>query len=989
MRTPRTSVGTLDFASEGGKMGALLRATDWSATPLGSIEGWPQSLRTAMGIMLHSGHPMYVAWGPSLNLLFNDAYLQILGARAKDPASVFGRPFEEVWSDVWPEVKPMLDRALAGISTWHEDHPFVLMRNGYPEQVYVTFSSSPIHEESGAVAGVFCACIETTGKVLADRQRDNLLQELATSNEKLRLATDAAKLGFFEHDLQTGDVECSERTKEHFGLSPDAPVSKDMFVPAFHPDDRDRIQQETGTFFSLPGDGYYESEHQTISPADGRERWIVARGRLFTDEAGQPLRLVGTTMDITERKQAEQRERQVAAKALAAAEANAKFRTFFEQGSYFAGVMMLDGTVIEANRLFVEACGFTRDQVIGLKFWECGWWNRSEELAEMVRHGSRLAAAGHLFRRETIYFIADGSQRVVDLVIAPVTDDAGRVLFIAPTGVDITERKQVEEQLRLLDRMSETTRAAADPKFIVTQIPRLLGEYLRATCCAYADVEPDNDRFTIRHDWTAEGVASAVGAYSLDLFGARAAAALRQGRTLVMHDVQRELASPDGGAGFMAIGVKAIICCPLVKDGRLIAMMAVHQDRPRNWSANEIQLLEEVAERSWVHIERLRAIDALREGDRRKTEFLATLAHELRNPLAPIQTGLDVMRLSGNNPAAISKVRDMMERQLGHMVHLVNDLLDVSRITRGQVDLRKESVALKSIIASAVETSMPLIEAGSHQLNIDVPDEPLQIDVDPTRMAQVLSNLLNNAAKYTPDGGRIELSARCDGSSALISVTDTGVGIPAESLASVFEMFAQVGQYKERAQGGLGIGLTLARRLVELHGGQLSACSEGPGKGSRFTVRLPLASDTERLAAGGNRRAANAEEAGSGLRVLIVDDNVDAAESLSVLLQIGGHAARIANDGYRALLLAQEFGPQIIFLDIGMPGMNGYDVARRLRQLPGMAHVTLVAVTGWGAENDRARAREAGFDQHLTKPAALSDVTAILSTLFKSIDAAT
>jgi CheY-like chemotaxis protein len=256
-------------------------------------------------------------------------------------------------------------------------------------------------------------------------------------------------------------------------------------------------------------------------------------------------------------------------------------------------------------------------------------------------------------------------------------------------------------------------------------------------------------------------------------------------------------------------------------------------------------------------------------------------------------------------------------------------------------------------------------------------------------MAQVLSNLLNNAAKYTPDGGRIELSARCDGSSVLISVTDTGVGIPAESLASVFEMFAQVGQYKERAQGGLGIGLTLARRLVELHGGQLSACSEGPGKGSRFTVRLPLASDTERLAAGGNRRAANAEEAGSGLRVLIVDDNVDAAESLSVLLQIGGHAARIANDGYRALLLAQEFGPQIIFLDIGMPGMNGYDVARRLRQLPGMAHVTLVAVTGWGAENDRARAREAGFDQHLTKPAALSDVTAILSTLFKSIDAAT
>ncbi len=832
----------------------------------------------------------------------------------------------------------------------------------------------------------------TSANALALRQRDDALQELATSNEKLRLATDAAQLGFFEHDLQTGEINCSKRTMEHFGLLPDAVVSKDMFVPAFHPDDRERMRRETEAFFSAPGDGYYESEYRTVSLADERERWIVARGRLFVDETGRPLRLVGTTMDITERKQAEQRERQVAAKALAAAEANAKFRTFFEQGSYFAAVMMLDGTVIEANRLSLDACGFTRDQIIGRKFWECGWWNRSEELAEMVRHGSRLAAAGQLFRRETVYFVADGSQRVLDLVIAPVTDDTGRVLFIAPTGIDITERKQVEEQLRLLDRMSEATRAAANPKSIMMQIPRLLGEYLHATRCAYADVEPDNDRFTIHYDWMADGAASTVGSYSLNLFGARAAAAMRQGRTLVLHDVQRELASTEGDDSFMAIDVGAIICCPLMKDGRLIAMMAVHQNRPRNWTANEIQLLEEVAERSWGHIERLRAIDALREADRRKTEFLATLAHELRNPLAPIQTGLDVMRLGGSNPAAISKVRDMMERQLGHMVHLVNDLLDVSRITRGQVDLKKELVALKSIVASAVETSMPLIEAGAHQLNVDVPGEPLQLDVDPTRMAQVLSNLLNNAAKYTPNGGRIELSARCNGNDVLISVTDTGVGIPAESLASVFEMFAQIGQYKDRAQGGLGIGLTLARRLVELHDGQLLASSEGSGKGSRFTVRLPLASDgsAERLVAGSKRGAANTGRAG-GVRVLIVDDNVDAAESLSVLLEIGGHAARIANDGYRALLLAQEFRPQIVFLDIGMPGMNGYDVARRLRKLPGMAQVTLVAVTGWGAENDRLRASEAGFDQHLTKPAALSDVNAILSTLFKSqsIDTAT
>jgi signal transduction histidine kinase/ActR/RegA family two-component response regulator len=608
---------------------------------------------------------------------------------------------------------------------------------------------------------------------------------------------------------------------------------------------------------------------------------------------------------------------------------------------------------------------------------------------EMVRAGSLHAAAGRLFRQETTYFVADGSERVVDLVLAPVTDDAGRVLFIAPTGIDITDRKQVEERLRLLDAMSEVTRAAADPKAIMVETPRLLGEYLGATRCAYADVEPDNDRFTIRHDWTAAGAISTVGMYSLDLFGPRAAADMREGRTLVIRDVDRELSPSEGADMFNAIGVKAIICCPLVKESRLLAMMAVHQDAPRNWTAHDITLLEEVVERSWVHIERVRATEALREADRRKTEFLAILAHELRNPLAPIQTGLDIMRLAADNPTTVSKVRDMMERQLAHMVHLVNDLLDVSRITLGQVHLKKELVELKGIVASAVETSLPLIEAGQHELTVHIPEEPLLLDADPTRIAQVVSNLLNNAAKYTPNGGRIELSARRDGGEAVISVTDTGLGIPAESLATVFEMFAQIGQNSDRARGGLGIGLTLVRRLAELHGGTVTAQSPGVGKGSTFTVRLPVAGNgsPDSLSLAQNRIGTKGTVT-EAFRVLVVDDNADAAASLSTLLEIGGHTTRIANDGYQALQVAQEFRPQIIFLDIGMPGMNGYEIAQALRKMQRIERLLLVAVTGWGTENDRARSRDAGFDQHLTKPAGLSEVNAILSALSKSSDPA-
>ncbi len=358
-------------------------------------------------------------------------------------------------------------------------------------------------------------------------------------------------------------------------------------------------------------------------------------------------------------------------------------------------------------------------------------------------------------------------------------------------------------------------------------------------------------------------------------------------------------------------------------------------------------------------------VTELREHDQRKDEFLATLAHELRNPLAPIRTGLDLLGVADDRAVAARTI-PMMKRQLVHLVRMVDDLLDISRVTLGKVALVVTRTDLSDILESAIETTRGQIDAAGHALEMDLMDCAQPLDVDPTRIAQVFANLLSNAAKYTPRGGCIRIAAQRESDSWLrVDVSDNGIGMAADKLPQVFEMFTQLGQSLDRANGGLGIGLTLARRLVEMHGGTITGESPGPGRGSTFTVRLPFgAPSTARMLV---------EEVGPisttrRLRILVVDDNVDAAEMLSYLLERGGNETRIAHSGPAALALAAELRPQIVLLDIGLPGLDGYEVARRLRADASLDQPLLVAVTGWGAEEDRRKAREAGFDEHLVKP---------------------
>ncbi|MHA4866681.1 hybrid sensor histidine kinase/response regulator [Duganella sp. PWIR1] len=463
--------------------------------------------------------------------------------------------------------------------------------------------------------------------------------------------------------------------------------------------------------------------------------------------------------------------------------------------------------------------------------------------------------------------------------------------------------------------------------------------------------------------------------------------ALAAGERVIVPDFEAcaALQGTDDLVAFRKAGVQSAQSTPLLtRDGRLIGMITTHWTRRHEPAERDLRLLDIVARQAADLIERNESAEALRhqasrliEADRYKDEFLATLAHELRNPLAPIQTGLAVLKIG--KPEQAPRIMNMMERQLGHMVHLIDDLLDVSRISRGMVTLKRARVELGAIIDSAVETSRPLINAANHKFMVTVPGNVVWLDADLTRVAQVISNLLNNAAKYTPQGGEIALIAETVGKEVVIRVVDNGIGIPAAMLPKIFELFTQVDRSAARSQGGLGVGLALARQLAEMHEGSIEVESAGSESGSVFTLRLPMLDG-----AGLGEQATDAAQAadeGRPLRILVVDDNADAAETLAMLLQEFGHEVSVVLEAPVAVAAALKFQPDVAFLDLGMPQLNGFDLARELRRQPALKDLYLTALSGWGTDEDRLKSQNAGFDHHLTKPVMLSKVTETLSHL--------
>ena len=392
--------------------------------------------------------------------------------------------------------------------------------------------------------------------------------------------------------------------------------------------------------------------------------------------------------------------------------------------------------------------------------------------------------------------------------------------------------------------------------------------------------------------------------------------------------------------------------------------------------AGAINCFYDITERFRIERKRQQQADALADLNRRKDEFLAMLSHELRTPLAPIRNGVEILRRVGSDEQEVKPAAEMIQRQVGYMVRLIDDLLDISRITRAKIELRKEPVELESVVHHAVEAVRPFCESKGHELTVTLPPEPTYLNADPVRLGQIVGNLLNNAFKFTDKGGHISLTAEREGNQVLIRVLDTGIGIAAEQLPRIFEMFVQADTSLERSREGLGLGLTLVKNLVEMHAGTVEARSAGVGQGSEFIVRLPVLSGPPPLP----REPSGVKPvAAVPRRILVVDDNRDSADSLATLLRLTGHEVHIAHDGLEALERAAAFQPEVILLDIGLPRLNGYEVARRIREQQRHNAPTLVALTGWGQEEDRRRAKEAGFDAHLVKPVDFGALTKLLA----------
>jgi PAS domain S-box-containing protein len=608
--------------------------------------------------------------------------------------------------------------------------------------------------------------------------------------------------------------------------------------------------------------------------------------------------------------------------------------------------------------------GYRADEIIGQHF--SRFYPQEAVDRRWPQHELEVAKREGRFEDEGWRLKKDGSQFWANVVITALRDETGRLVGFSKITRDLTERRRAEENARAL-LLEETARKAAEQNARIVEEQR---ERLHVTLESIGDAVISTDaggRVTflnpVAQRLTGWDLQDAEGQPLEEVFqiineSTRRAVenpgvhALQHGsivglanHTLLLNRKGGETPIDDSAAPMRDSA------------GRVIGVVLVFRD------ITEQKLAEQ----------------ALRDADRRKDEFLATLAHELRNPLAPIRNSLQILKLPRVDMATALRTTEVMERQVQHLIRLVDDLLDVSRVMRGRIELRKERIELSAIIARAVEITQPLIESQGHHFETKVLPQSLLLNADPIRLAQVIGNLLTNAAKYTEPNGQIWLTAQREGSEAVVRIRDNGIGIAPDMLPHVFELFVQADHATTRSQGGLGIGLTLARTLVELHEGSVSARSDGLGKGAEFIVRLPIV-DSEKDQAE-EVEDAHPPAASTGYRLLVVDDNRDAAESLAVLLRFQGHEVRVVDNGAEALELMKTYAPVMIFLDLGMPGMDGYEVARRIRQQSPSPRVVLAALTGWGQEDDRRRSREAGFDHHVVKPMEPKVLEQLLSSL--------
>ncbi len=814
-------------------------------------------------------------------------------------------------------------------------------------------------------------------------------------------------------NVQTGVVACDAAgvltlfngvTRALHGL-PQEPIPPDQWAGRYRlyrPDgETPMATADIPLFRALRGERVREAE-MVIAPAGEPPRTVLSSGQAFSDAQGNLLGAVVSMHDVTARRRAEaavrqaheELERRVEERTRALSGANAALRDGEERFRQLADSMPQivwtarpGGDIDYMNRRWHEFTGLPA--TVGNEGW--GQILHPDDAAPATERWAASLRSGTPFEMEVR--LLDSRRRTYRwhlIRTVAVHDGAGAVARWFGTATDINDQKRAEESSRYLAEASAALAGVVDYESTLQKVANLAVPYfadwsavdvaddgtLRRLAVAHQDPEKVRLAHELMRDYPPDPQAPGG-----------AVAVLRTGTPELVADITDDMlvhgARDERHLGLVrSLGLRSYLCVPLVVSGRPFGVLTfATAESGRAYTGADLALATDLAHRAGVAVENTQLYQALRDADRRKDEFLATLAHELRNPLAPIRNALQILKMPRVDAATVGRSRDMMERQVHQLVRLVDDLLDVSRVMRGKIELRKERVELATVVARAVETVQPLVDAQGHELSVRLPHESLPLDADPVRLAQVVGNLLTNAAKYTESNGRIWLTAERDGDVSVLRVRDDGIGIAPAMLPRIFELFVQVDHASTKAQGGLGIGLTLVKNLVQMHDGSVEARSAGLGKGSEFTVRLPLSTGTDQTAPGPEPGLATPTVSPSGHRLLVVDDNQDAADSLAMLLRLQGHEVRVAHSGPAALEMTKGYAPDVVFLDIGMPGMDGYEVARRLRQQPGVEKVVLAALTGWGQQEDRRRTAEAGFDHHLVKPPEPKAVEDILADL--------
>jgi PAS domain S-box-containing protein len=942
----------------GGEMAARVGALDWSRTPLGPMDGWPQSLRTAVGICLNSRFPMFVWWGPDLINIYNDAYVPVLGGRHPD---ALGRAAQSIWAEIWPVVGPQADAVMRrGESTWNEHVLLVMERNGYTEDTYFTWSYSPIPDESGGIGGLFCACTEETHRVHAEAERDRLLAQLAA--ERARLADVFQRSPSFMAVLR-GPRHVFELTNDRY----------DQLVghrPLIGRPAREALPEVEGQgFFELldrvyaTGEPFVAAERPVRlqrQPGQPLEERVLEFVYQPTREAdGSVSGVFAHGVDLTDRRRAEERL--------------ARDATLLANVRDSVIVTDLAGVVTFWNEGATRLFGFEASEMLGRPLADR---LPEPERAAVTEWIARNAAGEAVFDGEWLDHRRDGSRVWLEATTRLIADAGGNPIGIMGVSRDISERKhaevarrQSEAEFRLLADAMPQIVWAARPDGVLDYYNRRWFDYIRVPEGAAAEAAWD------RH------------VHPDDLAGTYDAwrAALHSGDP---YAVEFRVRGADGAYRWFLARALPI----RDDDGRVVRWFGTCTD-----IHDQKQLRDRYAE--LLESERAARTEAERTG-RIKDDFLATLSHELRTPLNAILGWSQILRHGPPDAADLAEGLETIERNARAQTQIIEDLLDMSRIISGKLRLDVQQVDLAAVVHAAMETLRPAADAKGIRLQGALDPRASAVSGDPNRLQQVFWNLLSNAVKFTPRGGRVQVVLRRVNSHLEVAVADTGQGIKPEFLPRVFDRFRQADASTTRQHGGLGLGLSIVQQLVELHGGTVHVASDGPGRGATFTVALPLAAvqagrgagpDSARDGHGGGAAAGglspdlyrDARAQLDGVRVLVVDDEADARMLVKRLLEDCAATVTTASGADEAVRLVAAERPHVLVSDVGMPGEDGYSLIRRVRALgaDGGGDVPALALTAYARAEDRVRAVRAGFQTHVVKPVEPAELITMVASL--------